>query len=87
MKETETLFTCDRCGETAVYDGYLGNNMYLHNNAGWRRVTVGSYVYDEKKHSSHIRTGSPMYRDLCRLCYTDFIGFIEMDKPTHAIVE
>ena len=85
MRKANHTFTCDRCGLIDTYEGHMSSVLHAHNTQGWRRIVVGSYVYNES--TGGIRTGGPMHRDLCRMCYTDLIAFIELDKPDHSTVQ
>ena len=86
MRKSDVRYVCDRCGAEKQMDG-KSNGRFVHelNNDGWRRITIGAYKTIGVDQG--IRTMSPMHRDLCRLCYGSFVGFIEMDKPDYATVQ
>ena len=85
MRKAEVEYVCDRCGEVMPVNPHYQRNTHQMNEAGWRRVEIGSYRYSGS--TGEVETSLSIVRDLCRLCYTDLIGFIEMDKPDYATVQ
>ena len=85
MRKAEVEYVCDRCGEVQKVRPHAARNTYQLNEAGWRRVETGSYQYNGS--TGAVEFGLSTCRDLCRMCYSDFVAFVGMDKPTHAIVQ